>query len=123
MEKGKRKYVCDEIECIVCGYRFTPYTRKAMYCSNACKQLAYRENIRRVSRLKKEKTVIVHSYERGKENNPEKWMDNYMKRTNKTLLKEISKEDFWNFPQNVREFYQEGWIYERKVRETMKKLG
>ena len=43
--KGKRKFVCGPINCVVCGFEFTPYTRKAMYCSDACKQLAYRQRI------------------------------------------------------------------------------
>ncbi|MBW2998873.1 hypothetical protein KY321_05010, partial [Candidatus Woesearchaeota archaeon] len=87
---GKRKYVCNSIRCKVCGFEFTPKSRKAMYCSNACKQYAYRESLR-LHMENRQPQVFIYSRNsnkevkhREKEISPEKWMNDYMRTTGKT---------------------------------------
>ena len=111
MKKGKRKYVCSPIKCVICGYEFIPFSRKAMYCSDACKQLAYRRRLDSSSETEYE--TIPYSNE---ENliDPNIWMENYMKKTNKHYLHEINETIFKSFPIEVQEFYFESWVLDKK---------
>lgn len=111
--KGKRKFVCEPMKCIICGYEFTPYTRKALYCSDACKQMAYR---RRNAELIENKEMDYFYYDCDSNNNtnPEEWMANFMSKTSKTRLLDVSEADFTSFPIEVQDLYRENWLIERK---------
>ena len=111
--KGKRKFVSAPMKCIICGYEFTPYTRKALYCSDACKQMAYR---RRNAELIENKEITPTYYSCNSKNsiNPEKWMDNFMSNSSKTRLLDVSETEFASFPIEVQDLYRESWLIERK---------
>lgn len=114
MNNWKRKYVCEPTRCIVCGFEFTPITRKAMYCSDACKQMAYRKRINEKS-YENYETINYLSSSKS-ESNPEEWMNNYMNSNNKSALLEINDSEFFALPVYVRNFYQESWLTEREFR-------
>lgn len=111
MKKGKRKYVCSPMNCVICGYKFTPYSRKAMYCSNACKQIAYR---RRLDRYSETYDDLIHYSNEENIDDPNSWMGVYMRKTNKNSLKEVSEAQFKLFPIKIQMFFYDTWVLDNQ---------
>jgi hypothetical protein len=50
LAKVRRRVSRTERECEVCGTRFTPTRKDGIYCTNACRQRAYRDRLTTVPR-------------------------------------------------------------------------